>query len=157
MKHWLLALVALTLSACASLYMNVIPPTVSVADVDLKSLGLFEQKFDLGLRIANPNDFDFKIEAVDFELTLNGRPFARGLTRNTTLVAATSSSVVRVEALTQSRNVIEQVRTLSPDAIRAGVPYHITGRVKIDKTSDWLPFEYKGIYGGKTPIKPRKV
>lgn len=157
MKNWLLSLAVLTLSACASLYMNVIPPTVSVAEVDLKSLGLFEQKFDLGLRIANPNDFDFRIEAIDFELEVNGRPFARGLTRSTTLVAATSSSVVRVDALTQSKNVIEQIKTLSPEALRAGVPYRIVGRVKIDKTSDWLPFEYKGVYGGKTPSKPRRV
>ena len=155
--RWLKLFPVLFLAACSALPFNAVAPRVSVADISLKSLGLLEQKFDLGLRVANPNDFDFRIEAVDFELEVNGRPFARGLTRLTTLVAATSSSVVRVDAITQSKSLIEQVKTLSPDALKVGVPYRITGRVKIDKSSNWLPFEHKGVYGGEASTKPRST
>lgn len=144
------------LAGCASLLVDVEPPRVSVAEVSLKSLGLLEQKFDLGLRVANPNRFDFRIEALDFEVELNGKPFAKGLTRVSTLVAATSSSVVRVDALTQSRDLVDQARLLSPSALKRGVPYRIVGRVKIDKRSQWLPFDYRGVYGGeRTPAERR--
>ena len=90
-----------------------------MAEVDIKSLGVFEQHFDVGLRVNNPNDFDLTIEALDFELELNGRPFAKGLTHVTTLVPAASSSLLRVDAVTQSTNLIQQIKTL-PDVLKSG-------------------------------------
>ncbi len=149
-------LLAGLLSACAGLPFNAQPPRVSVADVEIKSLGMFEQKLDLGLRVANPNDFDLKIEALDFELAVNGRPFATGLSRVSTLVPAASMSVLRVDAILQSKNLIQQIRTLPLDTLKAGVPYRIKGRVKIDRVSGWLPFDHAGVYGSETrPAQPK--
>jgi LEA14-like dessication related protein len=70
-----LVLSTLALAAC----FNAQAPKVSVADVDVKSLGLFEQRFDISLRVGNPNDFDLAIEALDFDLEVNGPPSPRGL------------------------------------------------------------------------------
>lgn len=154
MTRLLALLISLSLAACSGLPLNAVAPTVSVADVDIKSLGLFEQKFDVGLRVSNPNDFDLKIEALDFELTLNGRPFSRGLSRVFTLIPATSSTVMRVDAIMQSKNLIRQIKTLPPEMLKEGVPYRVKGRVKTDKSSDWIPFDHSGIYGGETKKKP---
>ena len=79
LQRLLMVFLAMGLVACSALPFNAIPPTVSVADVDIKSIGLFEQHFDVGVRLSNPNDFDLKIEALEFELALNGRAFAKGL------------------------------------------------------------------------------
>lgn len=144
----------LLLAACSGLPLNAVPPKVSIADVEVKSLGLFEQKFDVGLRVANPNDFDLRIEGLDFDLDVNGRPFASGLSRVSTLVPAASSTVLRVDAIMQSKNLIRQIKTLPPETLKEGVPYRIKGRVKTDKTSDWLPFDHAGVYGGEAK-KPR--
>ena len=119
-----------------------------MADVDIKSLGIFEQRFDVGLRVSNPNDFDLKIEALEFELELNGRAFAKGLARVSTLIPATSSTVIRMDAVTQSRNLIRQIKTLPSETLKEGVPYRISGRVKTDQSSRWLPFDHTGVYGG---------
>lgn len=144
----LLAVVTLfAVGACSSLPPDARPPRVSVAEVDLKSLGMFEQRFDVGLRLRNPNDFDLKIEAIDFELEVNERPFATGLTRTSALVPAISSTIVRVEAVTESRNLMRQFRTLPGEMLRKGVPYRIKGRVKIDRASRWIPFDHTGVYG----------
>ena len=140
--------VALGLVACSSLPLNAVAPKVSVAEVDIRSLGLFEQRFDVGLRVSNPNDFDLKIEALDFELEMNGRPFAKGLSRVTVLVPATSSSVMRVDAVTESKNLVNQIKSLKSDTLKNGVPYRIKGRVRTDKSSRWLPFDHAGVYGG---------
>ena len=157
MKRLLVVLLAGVLSACSGLPFNAQAPRVSVADVGIKSLGMLEQKLDLGLRVANPNGFDLKIEALDFELEVNGRPFATGLSRVSTLVPAASMSVLRVDAILQSKNLIRQIRTLPIDTLKEGVPYRIKGRVKLDRMSDWHPFDHKGIYGSETkPPKPAK-
>jgi len=139
---------AFGLTACSGLPYNAIPPKVSVAEVDIKRLGLFEQRFDVGLRVSNPNDFDLKIEALEFELELNGRAFAKGLSRASVLIPATSSAVLRVDAIMQSQNLIQQIRTLPPESWKDGVPYRIKGRAKIDRSSNWLPFDHAGVVGG---------
>lgn len=149
LQRWLVGLIALCLTACSGLPVNAVAPKVSVAEVDVKSLGLLEQHFEVGLRVNNLNDFDLTIEALDFELELNGRAFAKGLTRATTLIPAVSSTLVRVDAVTRSTNLIQQVKALSPDAVKRGVPYRITGRIKTDKSSAWFPFEKAGTVGGE--------
>ncbi|HQS98902.1 MAG TPA: LEA type 2 family protein [Thiobacillus sp.] len=154
MKRLLAVVLAGVLSACTGLPFNAQAPRVSVADVEIKSLGLLEQQLDLGLRVANPNDFDLVIEALDFELELNGRPFATGLSRVSTRVPAASMRVLRVDAIMQSKNLIRQIRTLPSEMLKAGVPYRIKGRVKLDRVSDWLPFDHAGVYGGEP--KPPK-
>lgn len=142
------AAVLLALAGCSALPFNALAPKVSVADVEIKSIGLFEQRFDVGLRIGNPNDFDLAIEALDFDLEVNGRPLAKGLSRVSTTIPALSSTVLRVDAVMASKNLIEQIRTLPPDTLKEGVPYRIQGRVKTDKSSGWLPFDRSGVYGG---------
>ena len=148
MQRLFVLLLAFGLAACSGLPYHAKPPRVSVADVDIKSLGIFEQRFDVGLRVSNPNDFDLKIEALEFELELNGRAFAKGLARVSTLIPATSSTVIRMDAVTQSRNLIRQIKTLPSETLKEGVPYRISGRVKTDQSSRWLPFDHTGVYGG---------
>ena len=148
LQRLLIFFLACGLAACAGLPLNAVAPRVSVAGVDVKHLGLFEQHYDVGLRVSNPNDFDLKIEALEFELEVNGRPFARGLSRVSTLVPATSSTVMRVDAITQSKNLIQQIKTLPPETLKDGVPYRIMGRVKTDRSSSWLSFDHSDIYGG---------
>ena len=148
MTRLLLILLACALAACTGLPYDAKPPRLSVAEVDIKHLGLFEQRFDLGLRVANPNDFDLRIEALEFELELNERAFAKGLTRASALIPANASVVMRVEAATQSKHLIQQLKTLPGDVLFEGVPYRITGRVKTDRSSRWIPFDHRGVYGG---------
>lgn len=154
LRRMLVGLAALGIAACGTVPYDARPPKVSVAEVNFKSLGIFEQRFDVGLRVRNPNDFDLKIEAIEFDLEVNDRPFAHGLSRTSTLVTATSSTVVRVEAVTQSRDLVHQLRTLPGDMLRQGVPYRIKGRVKTDRASRWIPFEHAGVYGRDAPRPP---
>jgi LEA14-like dessication related protein len=144
---WVL-LVILSLAACTGLPLNMLAPRVSVATVDIRQIGLLEQHFDVGLRVANPNDFDLTIEALEFDLEVNGRAFAKSLSRAATKIPAASSAVLQIDAIMQSKNLLEQLRTLTPDTLKQGVPYRIRGRIKTDQSSRWLPFDHSGVYGG---------
>ena len=146
--------VASFLAACSGIPFNAKAPKVSVAEVSLKSLGWFEQVFDVGLRVKNPNDFDITIEGLDFELEVNGRAFATGLARTHTHVPAFASALVHVETMTQSKNLLQQMKTL-PEALKHGVPYRIHGRIKIDQAHDWIPFDHSGLYGADDAKKDK--
>lgn len=146
-RMWVL-LMMFSLAACSGLPLNMQAPRVSVATVDLRQIGMLEQHFDVGLRVANPNDFDLTIEALEFDLEVNGRAFAKSLSRAATKIPAASSAVLQIDAIMQSKNLLEQLRTLTPDALKQGVPYRIWGRIKTDQSSRWLPFDRSGVYGG---------
>ncbi len=68
------------------------------------------------------------------------------------MIPAASSTIIHVEAITESKNIISQVKTMPFEMLKEGVPYKVKGRVKTDRT-DWMPFEHKGVYGADT--KPR--
>ncbi|MFZ0107508.1 MAG: LEA type 2 family protein, partial [Thiobacillus sp.] len=69
-------------------------------------------------------------------------------TQASATIPATSSVVMRVDAITQSHNLVRQLIVLDPEKLKQGLPYLIKGRVKTDKWIGWLPFEQKGVYGG---------
>jgi len=148
MQRLLVLLFTLGLAACSGLPLNAIAPKVSLAKVDIKSLSLLEQRFDVQLRVANPNDFDLTIEALEFELEVNGRPLTNGMSHASTLIPAASSAVLRLDAIMQSNSLIQQLKTLSPEMLKDGVPYRVKGRVKTDQSSNWLPFDHTGVYSG---------
>lgn len=154
LKRILSIVYALGLAACSGLPRDAVPPGVSVAEVEIAQLGLFEQRFDVGLRLSNPNTFELAIEAVEFDLELNGRPFARSVSRTGTRIPAGASAVMQVDAVTQSSSLVEQFRALSPEILKGGVPYRIKGRVRIERAARWLPFDHSGTYGGPAQ-KPR--
>jgi LEA14-like dessication related protein len=157
MRHAFIALLLASLAACTGMPFNALPPQVSVTEIDPKSLGLFEQRFELGLRVGNPNAYELRIEALEFELELNARPFARGSVQGATLIPAESAVLLRAEAVTESRQLLEQLRALSPEALTEGMPYRIKGRLRTTGWSGWLPFEYGGVYGGDAQARRAKT
>ena len=146
LKFVTIGLLAVLSAACTGLPFNAKAPKVSVAEVSVKRLGLFEQIFDVGLRVNNSNDFDIAIEGLEFKLDINGREFATGTAHTHTHVPAFSSAVVHVDTTTQSNSLLQQLKTL-PELMQDGVPYRIRGRIKIDRMDDWWPFDRSGVYG----------
>lgn len=148
-QRLLVLFLVLCLAGCSGLPRNAVAPKVSVADIAVKRLGFFEQHFDVDLRVSNPNDFGLTVEAVEFDLDVNGQPFASALTHDATRIAAASSALLRIDAVTQSDRLIRQLQDLSPEALKAGVPYRIHGRIKTDRSPVWIPFDHAGVYGGE--------
>ena len=149
LQRLLVSLLALVLAACSGLPVNAVAPKLSVADVRLRHFDLVEQRFDVRLKVENPNAFELTIEALEFELDVNGQPFAKGVSQAVTHVPASAATIVRIDAFTRSDDLVRQIKTLPPDTLKAGVPYRIRGRVKTDKSSRWLPFDHAGVYGGE--------
>jgi len=81
------ALVAVLFAiACTSARPKIDPPAVTLESVRILGIADAKANISLTLRVANPNNFDLAVDAVDFEVTLDGR-------------TATSARSVRIEPL----------------------------------------------------------
>jgi LEA14-like dessication related protein len=82
----LLALLAA--AACTSLQTKIEPPVVTLDSVRILSVADAKANIELGLRLTNPNRFDLAVEAIEYEITLDGRPAASGRTSRIDLLPA---------------------------------------------------------------------
>ena len=78
----LLASFVWALGGCASIPTHKpIPPEVNLVGLRVVELGLFEQRYELQLRVQNPNSFVLPISGMSYSPELNGEEFARGVSR----------------------------------------------------------------------------
>lgn len=72
-------LLAAALAACASIAPRLETPRLSVMGVKMLEASLFEQRFEVRLRVQNPNDLDLPVRGLDLEFELGGEKFATGV------------------------------------------------------------------------------
>lgn len=144
MRHWLAAVAvgAALLAGCASLVGIGQPPGVTLAGIDLREIGLFEQRFGLKLRIQNPNAVDLPISGLSFEVELNGHPFANGLSNQSVTVPKMGEATLDVDAVSNLASLLKQLQELQKGG-RDRVDYRIIGRLSAGALGS-IPFERKG-------------
>ena len=144
MKALYPALLALTLllSGCQSLR-NLESPEVSVSDIMLEDITLFEQHWNLTLRVLNPNDRAITINSLDYEIHLNGTRFARGLTGEQVTLNAMSDTQVQTRVTTSILGTLRQLQQLQN---KQGEPvnYRLTGQARVAGSPLPLRFDRKG-------------
>ena len=148
----LIALVLLLLG-CAALYQSMERPRINIANIMPRDIKLFEQVFDLELRIQNPNNTPLEVNGLAFELELNGKRFATGVSNQSLVIDRLSSDVIHVEAITTLvgflRQVAEYQETQTPR-----VAYRIVGAIYSGSLGVKLRFDDSGEI--KIPIEPPK-
>lgn len=143
-KFALLASMSL-LSACAVLPTVLDPPNVTLAGIELKELGLFEQQFLLKLRLQNPNSVSLPIAGMEYELTLNDQQFARGVSNQKVDVPAHGEALTDVTVTSSLQSLLNQIGPISSSGDT--VNYRVTGHVSVVNRSLKLPFDYSGSIG----------
>ncbi|MBT0960881.1 LEA type 2 family protein [Denitromonas iodatirespirans] len=141
-RRLLMAAAALALAGCAGLPMNMQPPEVSVADLRLLDVGLFEQRFGLRLRVLNPNDAELPIDGLSFAIELNGKPFAKGVSNQTLTVPRLSEAMLDVEAVSSLTGLLRQFGTMAQGQER--IDYRIHGTLYTGRLFGGVPFDQKG-------------
>ena len=128
---------------CSTMQQAMERPRINIANVTPREVKLFEQVFELELRIQNPNDLPLAINGLAFEMKLNDRRFATGVSNESFVVDRLSSGVIRVEALTTLWGFIQQVaeyqRTKAPR-----VAYRLRGNLYVGSPSVKLSFDDSG-------------
>jgi LEA14-like dessication related protein len=139
---WLLA--TILISGCATVPSDIEPPKISIANIAPKDLALFEQRFDVKLRIQNPNDKELGITGLRCDIELNGKEFGNGMSGERVTVPRFGSEVMNVEVITSLGSFLRQVQGLGSSAENKFV-YRLKGTAFVDSPSSFkLPFDEKG-------------
>ena len=97
-KLFLLAAKLLLLSACAVLDPNFKTPTVTLASVQpLQTTGL-EQRFNIGLRVNNPNQNALNLVGISYAIELEGFEVITGAANNVPVIPAYGDTLINIEA-----------------------------------------------------------
>jgi len=85
-------------------------PSVTLADIDILSFGLIEQRFVFKLRVQNPNSFDIAIKGLRFDVEINGKPFARGVSNKPMIVQHLDEQILEVSAVSDVYGLLRQLK-----------------------------------------------
>lgn len=138
-----LALLCLSLalfSGCATFQPE--PPEVRLADLAIERIGLFEQRYRIGLRMQNPNDRALDIESLRFDLALAGRSFADGVAAGGFTLPAGGEERVEVVVSSDLGSVLD----LLSDWVSGNraLPYRLSGEARLAGWGISVPFAREG-------------
>jgi LEA14-like dessication related protein len=140
----LVPLTVLCLTACATMPPDIEPPKISIANIALKDVAVFEQRFDVQLRIQNPNDQELGINGLRFDIELNDKEFGSGMSGQQVKVPRFESDVVNVEVITGLGSFLRQFQELNKSGVDK-LRYRLKGTAFVVSPSSFkLPFDEKG-------------
>lgn len=134
----------LAVAGCGALGLGLEAPKVSLADIRLTGGGLLEQRFQLTLRVFNPNDRAITVDSLTFQVELQGKEFAQGASNHPVVLQASGDTLVEVEGISNLASVVDQLRglKLGPEGSEA-IPYRIHGKLRSGALG-FIPFDRKG-------------
>jgi LEA14-like dessication related protein len=132
------------LSGCSWMARPLEPPRVSLVDVRPLEMTLLEQRYQLQMRIQNPNPAPLSVEGMDYRVELNEREFAYGVSPQPFSVPAYGETVVDVDVVTNLAHLIDQFRGLSA-ARGEGFRYRQLGELSLTGFPGSLRFDQQGL------------
>jgi LEA14-like dessication related protein len=125
------------------------PPSVRVADLRLLDSTAFEQRFEINLRIDNPNDFALPLDGLTFDLEVNGESFARGFSNQRVTIPRLGEGRVSVAA---STTLIELMRQMQLLAEYGDITYRLSGVAYVDSLQRrTVPYQSEGSFRFLSP------
>lgn len=136
----LITLLFASVVACSPLPDKLTPPTVALVSLQPVELGLFEQRFQLGLRVENPNAFEIPIAGLRYTLHLNGVELAHGTRQESFVLPAHGETRVTVPLNANLAQLWQQFKALQ----QGHLAYRLVGDLSLQHYSKTLPFDYSG-------------
>ncbi len=142
MRKLTLLLIALITASCSSLFLGMESPRIHLANLEMKESTLFEQNFLAILRVQNPNNVDIPVTGLKFDLEINGKHFATGLSSTETLIPRLGSTTIEVAATSTLLSIIRQLNSLREEGKKT-VDYRLSGKLHTSALRS-LSFKYTG-------------
>ncbi|MFQ3324769.1 MAG: LEA14-like dessication related protein [Pseudomonadales bacterium] len=125
------AAIVLFLSGCASLSPDFDEPTVEVISIKALPAKGFEQNFEIGLKLTNPNNFELPFNGISCELSVAGETLARGVTADIPTAGAYGQSRFVVPVSTSLMGGFKVIKALM-DNQEQGISYQLKAKLDID-------------------------
>lgn len=137
----LFALMFLTLGGCASMGTRLEPPDVTLVRIEPLPSTAFEQRFEIEVRIVNPNDVPLSGDGIDITIELNGKRLTRALSPDAFTIPRLGDDTVRLTGTTTLLDLFRQAVSLPADG---RLDYRLVGRVSLADSLGWLRFTREG-------------
>ena len=132
MRQFFMLCSAILLAGCVGMG-QLEKPQVSLAGLELDEFGLFEQRFQVTLRVVNPNERAVTVNGVEFNLDLNGEHFASGVGHDAVTLPGLGEALVKLKVTTNLGGLWKQIRALQ--SLNKPLSYHMTGTLY----APWIP------------------
>jgi len=123
-----LSLVLLMFSGCAGLGKRLESPRITLSNIKVQQVTVFESVFEIEIRLFNTNEIALEIKGIDCDLELNGRRFATGVSNAQIKVPPYTTALVPV---TVYSSVLDLVRGLPGLSKTEKLEYKITGSLRL--------------------------
>jgi LEA14-like dessication related protein len=142
--RWILVSMIVLMTSCSTMPREYEMLRVHIADMTPKEMAVFEQRFVVKLRIQNPNDVEFSINGLRFDIELNEREFANGMSGQHVAVPRFGSQIVDVEVFTTLASFLRQFQQMS-GGTAPKVRYRLKGTAFVDAPGTFkAPFDESG-------------
>lgn len=119
-------------------------PEISVVGLQIREVGLFEQRYCITVRLDNPNRLPLPIRVVHYQIELMGQRFAAGETTEAFRIPARGSTDF---SLNVNLSMLRLASSVANFLLRpqADIPYRIHGDVELDlPLLPAVPFSHAG-------------
>lgn len=141
-----LALMAMLLSACATLEEAIHAPRVSLRNVDVENIDFRVQTFVLAFDVTNPNPFPLPINSIRYGLELDGHHLLSGQALSAITVPAGGGGAFAISVSIDLLRTSPKMMFIVRDGTRRDIPYAIEGSLGIDIPSTKpIKFENSGL------------
>ena len=138
----LLLLLAL-LVGCAGTGPRLTTPDIAVTSLRLAEAGLLEQRFDVRLRVTNPNPVPLPLQGLSYRLMVSGIEIGSGVARPDRRLEAYGETEVAVSLTTGTLAIADLLGRWHRDRSEA-IDYRIEGRVSLGRLAPDLSFARDG-------------
>ena len=114
-EYSLWALMLLFVTGCASLGPDIDPPKVSLESFRPLPTNGGAPRFEIKLRIANPNNQRFDIAGISYGVEIQGKELISGVTNDVPVLEAYSEEVVTLEAGLQLFQMLRLLTSLGKE------------------------------------------
>lgn len=142
-SRWWVLMGLLLLTGCASLPFTLAPPKVSLVDLKALPAGVMEQRFQLTLRLSNPNNQALTLNGLDVALAVNDSDLVRALSSETVVLPRLGNELLVLEAKVSTIDLIRQGLRLANKKDEP-LNYRLHGKAYVQNLSWPLPFEHRG-------------
>ncbi len=146
--HSILAWLVLSaaLAGCSSLpQQDFDRPVIELLSLRPIAADAMEARFEIKLRVLNPNDFALDVEGLYFEVFLRDRQVLSGVSSRPTRIAAFGEGVLTVEAGIGMLNSIRLIRELAEEPSREGLPYRLKTKLSLGNIPTAVRIEQAGV------------
>ena len=124
------------LFGCATMNLDYEEPSVELVSFKALPVNGFEQNFEIGLKLTNPNNFELPFNGISYQLSVAGETLAHGVAANIPTAAAYGVSRFVVPVSTSLMGGIKVIKALM---VNQGQDISYQLKAKLDIAIPFVP------------------